>query len=263
MYKLYNSVYSVIDTEQEQCNYPLPLWGLTAVNLWQKNIGNKYGKIEFYRFINYFYTEEFKTKFFNEFKIYKKIFPEGTIETFKKKEYQQFAYECQDMIELIEKEDWIYWTTVDEFDFYIQQKKYDKIAYILTKDIHFYEINLKALLHFLEVEYKNDYQEIIYIKEKKISEKWYALLYWFELNANGKLPPIDSDGAFNKQELMKEGNKRTGKTGQVFYTSFKDIDVNNPKGLDRIFGNEWKEKIITLSNNDNIIIEYIKKKYNL
>lgn len=159
MYKRYNSVYSVIDTEQDQHNYPLPLWGLTAVELWEKNIGNKYGKIEFYRFVNHFPIDEFKTKFYNQFGIYKTLYPEGTVETFKKKEYQQFAYECEDMIELIEKKDWIYWTTEREFDFYIQGKGYNKKVYVLGKDDHTHEINLKALLQFLKIDCINGHQD--------------------------------------------------------------------------------------------------------
>ena len=123
MYKRYNSVYSVIDTEQEQHNYPLPLWGLTAVELWKKNNGNKYGKIEFYRFINYFSIEEFKNKFYNQFKIYIKTYPDGTIETFREIEYKQFMNDCGDIIEMIENQNYYYWTTEKGFDFYLQQMK--------------------------------------------------------------------------------------------------------------------------------------------
>ena len=99
------------------------------------------------------------------------------------------------------------------------------------------------------------------LKEKRLGDKWYALLYWMELNSNGKRPPIDAEGSFNKDKLMIEGNKRTGKSGQVFYTSFKEIDINNSKAIERSFGKEWKEAIIKLSNNDNKIIDYLKEKY--
>ena len=150
MYKRYNSVYSVIDTEQEQHNYPLPLWGLTAVELWKKNNGNKYGKIEFYRFINYFSIEEFKNKFYNQFKIYIKTYPDGTIETFREIEYKQFINDCGDIIEMIENQNYYYWTTEKGFDFYLQQMKGWKKSFILEKkDILVHLINLKSLLYFI------------------------------------------------------------------------------------------------------------------
>ena len=136
-----------------------------------------------------------------------------------------------------------------EHPFFIYQKKYFE-----PNEFEDYRITLyKQKLNELPKTEK--------LKEKRLGDKWYALLYWMELNSNGKRPPIDAEGSFNKDKLMIEGNKRTGKSGQVFYTSFKEIDINNSKAIERSFGKEWKEAIIKLSNNDNKIIDYLKEKY--
>ncbi len=163
------SVFSVIDATPGQHDCDLPLWGLAASELWEKNNneGNKYKEIELYKFVNSFPIEEFKTKFFNEFEIYKKSYPNGTIETFIKKEYQQFIYDCGDMIEMFDKQDYYSWTTVRGFDFYLQQMESRKKAYILEKnDIHEHEINLKSLLEFINNPTKENNKKTISKKIK-------------------------------------------------------------------------------------------------
>jgi len=99
------------------------------------------------------------------------------------------------------------------------------------------------------------------VKQKKIAEKWHALLYWIELTANGQLLPIDNEGNFIKSEIEKIGKEKTGSKGQSFYKQFRLIDLNNSKELIGMFGNDWKEKIIHLSNNNQTIIDYIELKF--
>ncbi len=98
-------------------------------------------------------------------------------------------------------------------------------------------------------------------KNKQLPEKWYALLYWIELNANGKHPPRNKEGDFIKKQIEEIGRERTNKSGQGFYRSFIEIDLNNTKLLKNIFSDNWKDEIIELSNNDPIVSEYIKIKY--
>jgi hypothetical protein len=68
-----------------------------------------------------------------------------------------------------------------------------------------------------------------------------------------------------KEALLNEeiGKKRTGTTGQSFYRQTLIINdlINNSSLLVGTFGNNWKETIITLSNNDQIIIDYIENNY--
>ena len=99
------------------------------------------------------------------------------------------------------------------------------------------------------------------VKPKKTPEKWYALLYWIELMANGQQPPKDIEGNFIKSELEKTGIEKIGTTGQSFYRQFIEIDINNLKKLNASFGKDWKEKIIDLSNNNQTIIDYIELKF--
>lgn len=98
---------------------------------------------------------------------------------------------------------------------------------------------------------------------KKLSEKWHALLYLLELKASNSKPPINHEGSFIKSAIEEIGKKRTGTTGQSFYRQTLIINdlINNSSLLVGTFGNNWKETIITLSNNDQIIIDYIENNY--
>jgi hypothetical protein len=99
-------------------------------------------------------------------------------------------------------------------------------------------------------------------KRKKIAEKWYALLYWIELSANGQQPPKSIEGTFVKSEIEKIGREKTGTTGQSFYREFIKIDLNNERLISKAFSKEWKNEIIRLSNNSLLISNYIQDKYN-
>lgn len=96
---------------------------------------------------------------------------------------------------------------------------------------------------------------------RKIAEKWYALLYWIQLCANGELPPSNLEGQFRKKEIEIIGRKMTNKSGQGFYRSFITIDLNNSKVLKNSFGDNWQNVIIELSNNDPIVKTYLENKY--
>lgn len=98
-------------------------------------------------------------------------------------------------------------------------------------------------------------------KADKISEKWYALLYCFELKVSGKEPPKGSEGTFDKKEIEKIGALKSNKSGQYFYKIFKEIDINNQTMLNNMFGKDWKEKVIKLSNNYANIVKYIDENY--
>ena len=98
-------------------------------------------------------------------------------------------------------------------------------------------------------------------KAKKYPEKWYALLYWFELKATGKEPPKGVEGTFIKSKILLIGIKKCNSTGLSFYNNFINIDINNNKNLIRDFGNNWKDVVIKLSNHNTEIIKYLEKNY--
>ncbi len=98
-------------------------------------------------------------------------------------------------------------------------------------------------------------------KAEKYSEKWYALLYWFELKVTGKEPPKGVEGTFIKSKILLIGSKKCNSTGLSFYNNFINIDINNNKNLIRDFGNNWKDVVIKLSNHNTEIIKYLENNY--
>ena len=98
-------------------------------------------------------------------------------------------------------------------------------------------------------------------KAEKYPEKWYALLYWFELKVTGEKPPMGDEGTFIKSKILLIGSKKCNSTGLSFYNSFINIDINNNKNLIRDFGNDCKDVVIKLSNHNTEIIKYLENNY--
>jgi len=100
-------------------------------------------------------------------------------------------------------------------------------------------------------------------KPKNYPAKWHALAYLLELKSKGLMPPISTEGTFIKSELEKIGKARTGTKGQGFYRSvskyYKDLD--KPTILNNSFGKDWKDTILTLSNGDKALKDYLDKHY--
>jgi hypothetical protein len=120
---------------------------------------------------------------------------------------------------------------------------------------------LKIKLNKLHQQIETNKLDEVKNEPKKLAEKWFALLYWIELNVNGKQPPKNSEGAFIKSEIEAIRKKITGKSGQSFYRAFINIDLNNEKSIKVSFGKEWQKKIIELSEKNPKIIDYIQSKY--
>jgi len=111
-----------------------------------------------------------------------------------------------------------------------------------------------------KIEIKNNNSNtIVQIKEKKPAEKWYALLYLLELKATNTKPPTNYEGDFIRKDIEEIGKKRTGTTGQSFYRECLKINeiINNNSLLEKSFDKDWKQKIIAISNNDELIISYL------
>jgi hypothetical protein len=101
-------------------------------------------------------------------------------------------------------------------------------------------------------------------KPKKFSEKWHAILYLLELQAANASPPENSEGSLIKDDIEEIGRQRIkGSKGQSFYRNVLKfrLDIKDKKSLKSILTDDWKEKIISLSNNDQNIIDYIEKNY--
>jgi hypothetical protein len=84
-----------------------------------------------------------------------------------------------------------------------------------------------------------------------------------ELEVKGLDVPINSEGSFIKSELEEIGRQRSGRSGQMFYRSVFNIKpvIKDKNKLLKIFPSNWKEQIISLSNKDITIIDYLETHY--
>lgn len=95
----------------------------------------------------------------------------------------------------------------------------------------------------------------------EIPEKWSALLYLIELAIKKERLPEDFYGKLRKTEIMEIGKNRGYKTGQYFYMTVKEYSLDSPAVIANSFGKNWKEKIISLSENSAEITSFLKEKY--
>jgi hypothetical protein len=127
--------------------------------------------------------------------------------------------------------------------------------------------NLKNNLEYFNIkkdikqDIKQNFKSNSKIIPKKIPEKWFALLFWIELKAYGKEPPKDIEGCFVKNEIIEIGKEKCHSSGQSFYKSFCQIDIDNKDLLKRSFGKDWIHTINNLSGNDIKINNYIKENF--
>lgn len=147
----------------------------------------------------------------------------------------------------------------------------------------FYFLNNRLYIDIEKCPLKSDYNNLINIlehsidykefdsqpklnsinKSEKIPDKWYALLYWFELITKGEKLPKKIGGNYDKSKIIQIGIEKCNNSGEYFYKYFIGIDISDEKLLKGAFGEGWKEKIIKLSNNNSKISKYIKEKYKI
>lgn len=145
-----------------------------------------------------------------------------------------------------------------------QPKTLDDLKQSTEQKIEFLEDKLKEVSNnkapqFFELKTETKDQKP---RPKKIAEKWYALLYRFELEAKGKKPPTNREGQFIKSDIEAYREQTTKKSGQAFYREFIKIDLKNETDLYFKFNKNWQKTIIELSNNDQKIIDYLNKNFN-
>lgn len=98
---------------------------------------------------------------------------------------------------------------------------------------------------------------------QKISAKWHALKYLFEMDAKGLEIPVNREGSFIKSEIEEIGRKRMGGTGQSFYrqVSILKDDVKDSSKLNKCLGKKWKEKMMDFFGDDEILIDYLNSNF--
>ncbi len=121
----------------------------------------------------------------------------------------------------------------------------------------------KKLSNFINENLKFDNSNVPSEKpNKKIPEKYYALYHWVLIEM-GKEKAFEKNritDKLDKPAIMKYGKEkhRLKTKGQVFYQTYRDIDITKKEAIARTFGKGYKEKLIEISNNDADVISYLK-----
>lgn len=97
-------------------------------------------------------------------------------------------------------------------------------------------------------------------KPRKYKANHYALAYIFDCDAKGR-PRLEG----RKKELEKIGRERSNNKidGNTFYKAFNSIqkiDLNIERDLINIIGTNWKKIILDLSEDPDLLDEYLKTK---
>ncbi len=95
----------------------------------------------------------------------------------------------------------------------------------------------------------------------KPPSKFYALYHWIKIEMGTETQFAKNDnGQFLKSEIetFVKNSYPNCTSSQGFYRSFKDLDITKKTAIANSFGRGYKEKLITISNNDNKLITYLK-----
>jgi hypothetical protein len=97
-------------------------------------------------------------------------------------------------------------------------------------------------------------------EQESISAKFYALYHWILIEMGKEIPFEKNDlDKYNKNTIENFGKNRYNCSKQGFYRAFIDIDITNKASIPKSFGKEYKQTLITISNNDSNIITHLKK----
>ncbi|QQM28087.1 hypothetical protein [Elizabethkingia sp. M8] len=94
---------------------------------------------------------------------------------------------------------------------------------------------------------------------EKLTAKHYVLTYIFDCHATGELLPHG-----NKSKLERIGNERLGAgKGNTFYKNYNTIigkDLNAEQTLIDVAGENWRNILLQLSNNPEVLETYLQSK---
>lgn len=94
-----------------------------------------------------------------------------------------------------------------------------------------------------------------------------ALAYYIEQNAKGKIPipaSLQSEVKRKGEQYLKQKKDVKGKSGSTFAKKYREvyaIDHNRENDLNAKFGDNWKEKVLILTDNNDKVANYLEKKY--
>jgi hypothetical protein len=114
----------------------------------------KYNEFHYVEYLNYIPLETITDIILNQFKTYIKNIPFSNLSLYIKEYYNTFIYECEELLQFIEKGKLTWWDTQENFDFYTYSPSIYEYKIIVwqgqtTKDLHFYELYLKSVIQLL------------------------------------------------------------------------------------------------------------------
>ncbi|APG59344.1 hypothetical protein [Christiangramia salexigens] len=96
-------------------------------------------------------------------------------------------------------------------------------------------------------------------KKRIFKTRDFVITYILDCYAKGEIPPLGS-----KKELERIGNQRMGPgKGNRFYKVFNEVikkDLNREECLKHLLGSSWKETILSLTQNPELLQEYLHQK---
>lgn len=97
-------------------------------------------------------------------------------------------------------------------------------------------------------------------EQENISARFYALYHWILIEM-GKETPFEKNenDKYDKNTIENFGQNRYKCSKQGFYRNFINIDITKKTSIPQSFGKEYKQKLITISNNDSNVIAHLKK----
>ena len=98
-------------------------------------------------------------------------------------------------------------------------------------------------------------------ESKNYPAKYYALYHWMKIDMGGENNFTKNENdQFRRSEIEAYAKAKYPECSeQGFYRSFIGLDITNYTAIANDFGNGYKEILISISNNDNKLITYLKK----
>jgi hypothetical protein len=114
----------------------------------------KHNEFHYVEYLNYIPLDTITDIVINQFNSYIKTVPFSDITLFIKEYYNTFIYECEVLLQFVEKGKLTWWDSQGDFDFYTYSPtiyEYNMIVWQSKtgNDFHFYELYLKSLIQLL------------------------------------------------------------------------------------------------------------------
>lgn len=97
--------------------------------------------------------------------------------------------------------------------------------------------------------------------DKPAQAKYYALLHHILINlGKEKIIELNENDKLPKKEIKRIARERYQTSDEMFYRSYREIDLTNWKAIKNSFDKGFEDIIIKISNNNEEVIRYFKEK---